>query len=281
MTIEYKCLFCDFQTNKTTNLKNHFNKKKVCDLKVKDKFYQYKMLGLCFLCDLKITSEKEHKPTCKMAENVKLNEMHQKLIEQYEENLKLKELTQTNVINQINIQQQQINYNLVINDFDMFSTKHISRDIIFDFFKERSMTRNIQDLNPVMFSIIYCNENSQENHSIYLYGNDIYAFKNKKFVKMSIEEIDLFADNIFKGRVKYKIDEIFEKGHLESDNVTEIEFNEFTNMFENYKIDNRTLKLKFDQFRPILEQNIDIIDNTLKSLNPKYLSNELKQILNN
>lgn len=86
---------------------------------------------------------------------------------------------------------------------------------------------------------------------------------------MLISKLKIFiilANNFFRKKIKY---------------ITEDEFNEFKNIYINYKIMNRTLKLKFEQFIPIIEQNIDLIDNTLKTVNPKFITKELKLLMDN
>lgn len=283
--MNYECVFCGYNTPKIYNMKKHINKKKSCDPKVTEKFYQYDILKMCIYCNNKYENKKNHEKECKFIKNSEIEKLNIKIMEIFEMNNKLiqkleeqkdeqKELKEQVVNNNINI-----NYNISVNNFDMFTTTHINRNMIFDFFKDRAVSRDIQDLNPVMFEMIYCYENSRENHSIYVVGDNIFVCKDKRFVRMHIDEINKFLDDIFKGRIKYKICEIFDKGYLSSDNITESEFNDFKDIYDNYTINNRTLKLKFEHFKPIIEQNIDIINDTLKILNPKYITKELKQLI--
>lgn len=282
--VNYKCKFCDYETNKMSNMKNHFNKKKYCDIRIKDELYQCEVFNICKFCKFKfndLNDLKTHVVECKVAEGETIKELlklNNKLLGLIEEKDKEKEQI---IINQTNNNQViNNNFNITINDFDCFTTSHINRNMIFNFFKDRADTRNIEDLNPFMFEMIYCYENSPENHSIYILNNTtIFACKHKKFVKLTTEEINLFLDDIFKGRITFKVGDIFDKGHLKTDNISEKQFNEFRKIFENYQIDTRTLKLSFEQFKPIIDQNIDIIETTIKQINPKKITGELKQII--
>ena len=88
MATQYKCKFCDFETNKISNMKVHINKQKFCDLRIKDKIHQYDILKICILCEKKYKNKIVHQSECNF-KNTDIGSLNKKFIEMVEINTKL------------------------------------------------------------------------------------------------------------------------------------------------------------------------------------------------
>ena len=169
---------------------------------------------------------------------------------------------------------------ITIVDYDLFTSKHITKDMIFEYFRSHE---DISDIIKYFFVKVFYNVDVPTNHSIYLWNNeDLFLYKERKYIKNETETMDNFLQTYFNSRIKQKLDELFDNSYDENYNITSEEFNAFKSRYKFYKIDTRykPLDLSFKNFKTTIIDNCSVIEKTIKhKINPNYIRGDLRGIL--
>ena len=179
----YKCPYCSYNSERKSNLRNHFNKKNKCDERVVN----------LDISECKIKTKKE--TSKKQIEKLK------KQVEEQEEKLKdkdkkIEELADKPVVNITN-------NIIVINNYKDPSLDHIKiSDISHAIIDDHSFAE--------FFDLIYFHKNAPQNHSIYYPNkreNSIHVFQGGKFKTLQLGD---FKKDFLMNHVPVVIKELVE-----------------------------------------------------------------------
>lgn len=302
---EYKCPRCNYKTKIIKNIKTHFEKKIMCDVEegcedidVTDRDFFNNFFNICIYCNkTSKTKLQKHYETCKeylKNNNSVLNLQRQiNILSKELENIKNNTLinninninTNTNSHNTNNINNGTIN-NIILNNYNAYSIKHIIKDNIDDFIQESINNGIINNLKTYFFELIFYNERAPENHSILIYKRgDVQHFfthDNNELVEIHKDKLFNFIDT----QVYDTVINILDNHVIKNENNVLEEFNE---LLRNYQIELKyNKKLEYKLLLEMMEEKNNIVENThidlmelpqYKNRYPEFIKKRFKNIL--
>jgi septal ring factor EnvC (AmiA/AmiB activator) len=176
----YSCPYCEYESDRLSNLRNHFNKKNKCDEKV----FEINPKN-CKIQDRKTKLELEPK-----TDSNELKELKKQLEEKDKQ------------INKLIEKAGDVNNTIIINNYNNPDTSHINNRQVLKALK------NINDVYATLFELIYFNPEAPHNHSI-LYPNmnrnRIMTWDNGEFKSMMIKD---FEEEILNNKLDTEIQEL-------------------------------------------------------------------------
>ena len=257
----FKCKFCDYETDKISNMKSHFEKIKYCDIRIKEKIHQCDILKICMECDEKYSNKKEHKKICKpspvyISTKKEFNDLLQDTIGKLETCIEeINILKETNkileekikVFEEKKIKEKKELEDIRINSFENSNYLCITENVF------NSLLEVPENFIYEFIEKLHFNPNLQENHNIYVSN-------------LTSKRINVFYQNLWKNEdfnifLKKVINSIEKETTLKR-----ISFNE-------------SLLTKFNNYKNIKNINTNKIMNLMYSQN-SMIKQSLKEFKN-
>jgi hypothetical protein len=187
--VNYQCPYCEYNSERLSNIRNHFNKKNKCDIRVSE-------------IDPKSCKKKEKKKEKKKDINIdEVEELRKQLLEKDRQIEKLIEKVGNTTNNNT--------LNITINNYDKPNTEHLTdKDVL---------TALQSNVYVKIFELIYFNEAVPQNHSIIypdMKNNKIMTYQDGEFKTMLIKDFK----NDINNRVDLEVQQLMNsvEGSLEN-----------------------------------------------------------------